>query len=257
MIFYIKKHKLLFAIFIVCLLATSCHTTYYYAQVESADPYMQKDYNRVFTINSDSLRVSYSFNGENAPITIGVFNKMNRSVIIDWESSWFLFGDDADNKINLSQYMNDYDKKFVVAPYSNRKTELFELSELHFDKLDKKLFSSENITLSDGNVKKMKTADFTEETTPLYMSSLLSLHLDSTLSPPLIYEQDFYISKLTKGGGTLPGRIAFSSQKQGDIFFTRKEHGKGFMKALEVGGQILLVTGVVAVEIISTVNEVE
>lgn len=248
--------KLLF-VFLLSTFFTSCYTTYYYAQVESADPYTEKAYNGNFTINSDSLRISYSFQGENAPIKINIFNKMSRRLIVDWESSWFVFGDNLDNKIDLGRYMSNYDKISILKPYASKKEDLFELSELNFHKLNKKLFSPQSVTLANGSKKSLKVANFNDETTPLYIRSMLNIHIDSISDSPLIYEQDFYINKIINGEKLEPTKISFASQQQGDVFYTRKEHGRGLVKMLEVSGQVLLITGIVAVDIMLSDKDAE
>jgi len=216
---------------------------------------MEKDYKGNFIVHSDSLRVTYSFHGENAPVKINIFNKMNRNVIIDWESSWFSFGDSIDNRINLGTYMDESDKMSLVAPYSNKETELFELSNLKFDELNKDRFASQAVVLMNGRTEKLKVAEFNNETTPLYMRSFLSLHLGHVSDSPMIYEQDFYIKSITNAGELKPEEVAMAATNQGDIFYTRKEHGKGLKQALSIGGQVLIITGAVAVDVILSASE--
>lgn len=245
----------IFYFLLFALTLNSCHTTFYYAQLNTSNPYVEKDSKGNFVVNSDSIKIIYSFSGENAPLKINVFNKMKRSLFIDWNSSFFYIGDNPDNRIILGDYIKDY-KVLEIKPFSGKERDLFELSGLKFDELDKDSFKKQEIKLSNNMTGKFKTVDFDEMTTPLYMKSSLSIHIESYSNEPIFYEHDFYINKVTDAGSTEPHSILAISNEQGDVFYTRKEHGKGLKQALSVGGQILLITGVVAVEIItSTDNE--
>lgn len=243
----------IFYLLLFALTLNSCHTTFYYAQLNTTNPYVEKDSIGNFVVNSDSIKIVYSFSGENAPLKINVFNKMKRSLFIDWDSSFFYIGDNPDNKISLGDYIKDY-KTLEIKPFSNKERDLFELSGLKFDELDKNSFKKQEVKLSYNRTAKYNTIYFDEMTTPLYMKSSLSIHIESYSNEPIFYEHDFYINKVTNAGSTPPYDILETANKQGDVFYTRKEHGRGLKQALSVGGQILLITGIVAVEIITSTD---
>lgn len=231
----------------------SCHTSYYYAQLESADPYMEKNEQGNFVFDSDSILISYSFAGENAPVKVSVVNKMRRPVYVDWGNSFFSFGDSTDNRISMAAYMgNEYKKISTIQPGFSKTKEIFELSGLYFDKLEKKLFRKEEVGIFSGKRRSLNVARFTEENTPLLMKSSLSLHPGSAIAEPIVYNQYFYIGQVINGGSLSPQNFADTTDRRGDLFFTRKERGKGLRSVLRVGGEVLLVAGLVAVEVILT-----
>lgn len=231
----------------------SCHTSYYYAQLESTDPYTNKNEKGNFIFDSDSILISYSFAGENAPVKISVVNKMHNPVHIDWNESYFQFGDSIENSINMGAYMgNEYKNISTIEPGFSKSKEIFELAGLQFDKMEKKNFKPEYVILSDGTQRPLDVARFREDNTPLLMKSSLNIRIGSAISDPIIYDQYFYIGQVINGGSLTPEKIALSNQRRGDLFYTRKERGKGLKSALSIGGQVLLVAGVVAVEVLLT-----
>jgi len=239
----------IFSVFILLLMVSSCHTTYYYARFDTNNPYLDKDYTRNFIDNGDSIAISYSFSGENAPLKIAVYNKMSRSLFVDWESSFFYFGDGFNNGMRLGDYISDY-KVLEIKPLQNKQRIFFELEGLHFDKLNKRAFKKQQIKLSEKIDEKFKVASFNEETTPLYLKSHLTLYIGSDRENPIPYEHDFYIGSVIDAGEISPTKVEAVNHKSGDVFYTRKEHGKGLKNALRIGGEVLLITGAIAVEVI-------
>lgn len=245
-------NKITFYILLVPFLF-SCQTSYYYAQLESADPYMQKNEKGNFVFDSDSILISYSFSGENAPVKVNVVNKMKTTIYVDWNESYFDFGDTTAHSISMGAYMgNEYKNISTIEPGFSKRKEIFELSGLKFEKMKKREFNPEDITLANGKQRRLDVARFSEDNSPLFMKSSLSIRVGSAISDPIIYDQYFYIEKIINGGGLPPDKISLSSQRRGDTFYTRKERGKGLKSVLNVGGQVLLVAGVVAVEVLLT-----
>lgn len=135
----------LFLVFLLFLAFNSCHTTYYYARLDSDNPYLEKDHKRNFVADGDGIKITYSFFGENAPLRINIFNKMLRPIFIDWESSYFYFGDNPDNRVILGNYISDY-KILEIKPFRDKERLLFELTGLMFDKFDKNIFDKRRIS---------------------------------------------------------------------------------------------------------------
>lgn len=247
--------RLLIAFLFSIVLFSSCGTTYYYAQMKANDPYTDKDSIGNFIMEDDSIRIMYSFHGENAPVKISVKNKMKKNLYIDWEESFFIFGDNDENRLNISQYMEPWEKKERVKGNSESTKSLFELSNLRFDKIDDLSFKKKKITKADGKTIKLKSIDYTEEDTPLYMKSTLVLHMNKVGEETLYFDQDFYITNLTKAHNVSPKKLAAYANKQGDSFYTRINHGRKFKQFLQVTGDVLVVTGEVLEIILSNTVE--
>lgn len=247
----------IFIYMILGLLFSSCGTSYYYAQMQSNDPYMEKDVKGNFVVDSDSLSLIYSFHGENAPVKVTVRNKMERPIYIDWRQSYFIFGDNDSNRISLGEYFEPWEVMEVVRKKAEQTKVLFELSNLNFDKTNEELFRNKTVTKADGKTVKLKSIDYNERNTPLYIRSSIALRVGNVQEEPLYFNQDFYISTLTKSRSVTPKKLAAYANMHGDSFYTRKEHGKGFKQFLNVTGQVLIVTGAIAVEVILSTGEGE
>lgn len=78
-----KSHHLLLMPFILLLLLPSC-TSYQYATLSSSLPKSQ--YNDFFFEN-DTLQVIFSFSGQNCPINIDIYNKLDQPIWIHWDKT--------------------------------------------------------------------------------------------------------------------------------------------------------------------------
>lgn len=242
------------------LFGTSCSATYFYSTINTNDPYTYKTADGIFVQEGDSLDVTYSFFGENAPITIGIVNKMSRPVYIDWRKSGVIIDSivspfvgrpdniQYDEEVDFNRYMNNPQSISYIRPYSKYERQVMELANFNFDKINKDYFASQH-TEADrkGRNRQLNSIQYTENESPLLMKTYLSVYEGSSqIYDPLIFESDFYISELIKGGKH--SGIQSFKDKQGDIFFVRYEKGKLFKK---IGESTLKVTTVAVSNITS------
>lgn len=223
---------------------TSCSTTYFYSTMNTNDPYTYKTTQGIFIQEGDSLDITYSFFGENAPITIGIVNKMSRPVYIDWRRSGVIIdsivspfvgrlSDIQYDEVDFNEYMNNPRGISYIRPYSKYEKQVMELANFNFDKINKDYFTFQH-TEADrkGRNRQLNSIQYIESESPLLMKTYLSVYEESShVHDPLIFESDFYISELIQGG-KYSGIQSFKD-KQGDIFFVKYEEGKLFKKISE------------------------
>ncbi len=237
-------------------LCTSCSTTYFYSTINTLDPYTYKSSQGVFIQEGDSLDVTYSFFGENAPITIGIVNKTSRAVFIDWRKSGVVidsvtsifaerpFHSQYNNdEINFTEYMNNPQAISYIRPYSKLEKQVMELTNFNFDKLDKTLFILQHTEADKyGKNRQLKNIQYTERDSPLLMRIYLSIFEESSNAyDPLIFESDFYISELIQG--SKHSGIQSFKEKHGNIFFVKYEK-KNILNKL--GDETLKAAGITA-----------
>ena len=76
---------------VLILLNFSSCITYQYFTIDSSQ--LQKDDQKVFATENDTLRLTYSFSGGGGPVTIAIFNKTDQPLFINWSKSAFIRSD--------------------------------------------------------------------------------------------------------------------------------------------------------------------
>lgn len=247
--------KRLLLILPVVLGLASCQSTYFFSSLKTTDPYMEKVDNGDFLLENDSLWIAYCFKGENAPIQVTVFNKMNKPLYINWERSGVVINDVAysyageqsaysEEMFDLSgdpSTSSNYDITEVFA--SQTRNEHFTTISpnkmvsrnvlrlnVSFDNVNKKLYKDQNMGDKNGDVEKVKSANFSVEDSPLIFTSYLTTYTNE--SNPLVYKQDFYISNLIKSKSIKPKDLPSSMADRGDIFYVEKPANNSFWEGL-------------------------
>ena len=87
--------RMLFVLSVVALFCMSSCSSYYYSVLESNDAVGEKNDDKDFVIENDSVCISYCFYGEDAPISITVYNKMDEPLFVDWQRSALIIDDVA------------------------------------------------------------------------------------------------------------------------------------------------------------------
>ena len=87
--------RMLLALSVVALFCMSSCSSYYYSVLESNDTIGEKNEDKDFVIENDSVFISYCFYGENAPISITVYNKTDEPLFVDWQRSALIIDDVA------------------------------------------------------------------------------------------------------------------------------------------------------------------
>ena len=232
---------------------TSC-TTYYYSQVHSNNIEVAKADDGQLVIENDTLSIAYNFYGENAPVSISIFNKINRPLFVDWSNSAIIIDDivttykdpdvpgyyfdefrqggsfyDWKNKSDTTGSGVIADNAQFIAPKAKITYTPLELADFSFEKYFKKEYTKKKINSKKGK-KEIKTVNFIEENSPLNFISYLTIYDPANPSEPIFFEQEFYISELTKAGNIAPEH--FPEKPENNTFYVKKEKGKKFLKTV-------------------------
>ncbi len=236
----------------IMLSFTSC-TSYYYSQLSSNNIEVEKAENGELVIENDTVSIAYSFYGENAPITITIHNKINRPLYVDWTKSALIIDDVATAYKESNMYIsgtsnssgysdggspsdwryNSSEGKFsgtitasndaqFIPPKSKIVNTPLELTDFPFDNYPNNKYKKKNFYGKNGK-REIKVMNFTEENSPLCFRSFLTIYDPINPSQPMSFENQFYISQLTKAGSLAPNEF-YDPPK--NTFYVKKEKGK-------------------------------
>ncbi|MDL2215382.1 hypothetical protein LJC00_04255 [Dysgonomonas sp. OttesenSCG-928-M03] len=258
-----------FTIFITItfiLIFNSCTSyTYFYSTMSTNDPYTFKNNQGEFVLQGDSIDVIYNFNGMNAPITVGVYNKMSIPIYIDWRKSgvvidnhsatykepldiYAAYGGDT-SIVDFGRYLNDPEGICTIKPGTRSNTQVLELTNFNFHKIPKDRFQYNHIEKNANNdLSKLKRILYTEEDSPIYVETFLSIYESANnISEPLIFETAFYMSELINAESKKPSDLSNKKNERGDFFYVKREKNTKWKKfgntSLKVLGGVALVTG--------------
>lgn len=255
-------------IFLIVLLAlafSSC-SKYYINTVSSTN--LQSDQNTgKFKYENDSLLLTYSFFGENAPVHIEVQNKLNEPLYIDWSRSALVLNNKAvtflGNKVDISgDFSADsykWSKSFQATDGSLNATAILPegvafippkshidrvplmVTNAGFDNLPDSVYKERDMLYPLSGPIKVKSATFSEENSPLRFQSYLTFYTSTDASVHRIaYMHNFFISKSIKTTAR-PSNVAEYNNKSGNLFYTSRR--TGYAKAIT---GVAIATAVVA-----------
>lgn len=206
-----------------------------------------------FIQENDSLRIIYSFAGQNAPVSIEIHNKLNEPVTVDWQRSALVYNDSAisyaGNKayikgdINGSSY--DWARNFsttsanlsgsvtlpqyvdFIPPKSFIRRVPLELTNAFFENFADSFYRKIKVPSADADYKlNGKRALFTASNSPLVFSSYLTLTYNNKDDNKIAYQQQFYISELLRLSAH-PNNTTLMDKKRGDMFYVSQQTGYG------------------------------
>lgn len=257
------KKRMIFSGIIVMLLNLGACTSYYYSTLSSNDLSGMKNQDNDFVMENDSMRISYSFYGENAPVSITVYNKLSEPLYVDWQRSALIIGDMATSYYQeTASIQGQTESDMVSGSYSWRKRSAniwsnadgtfsgeialpkgvtfippkskveatpLQLSNFDFDQVPKEEYTKMPMAKQNSEVVQVQVRKYTEEDSPLRFRSYLSLYT----TPPgekarkyTAYEQSFYLSELVKAGSLAPKNMKAFQQQSGDFFYVQNTKGK-------------------------------
>lgn len=256
----------------LAILFSSCSSTYFLTTVNTENTQTKKIENGDFLVENDSLWITYSFNGENAPITITVSNKLDKMLHIDWQKSAIVLNDEAfsyvggkiefkgkttgtglsyDSWLWSDQYQFYQGKTegsfklpsnmTSIPPKSRASNTPISLEKVNFEWIDKDAYHKFLMQDKEDNTIKVDRIDFTAQNTPLHIKSFLTLYYKE--SEPFVIEQDFYVENVMKTKSLTPNNLPEDIAKRGDLFYVKKEANKTFGKVL-LGGVVVVGTAV-------------
>ncbi|WP_342646604.1 hypothetical protein [Mucilaginibacter sp. CSA2-8R] len=249
------KTSFLSALGLLVLALASCST--YQVNVLSSTNTTKDDKTGVFNFENDSVKITYSFSGNNAPVSIQVFNKMDKPLYVDWQRSAAIIGNDAvsymPNQVNISgrydgqTYSWQSRPRSAVSNYSSTSGTISAVADLPKNttflpphsqagnvpilltkdrfQLPDSGYRKEKINLFDGNSSmraEIQVADFMKDNSPLKFKSYLTLYTqDGSVVKPMAYQHEFYVSKIVNIN-TEPYYLPEFQRQRGDFFLNAK-----------------------------------
>jgi len=232
----------------IAILFCSCGTSYYYVRLDTSSPDMKRIENGNFVIKDDSVELTYSFCGENAPAEINIHNKMKRTLYIDWTKSYVGINQSDSATIRLGQ---DGDGPTSIAPESEFRKIIFNLPDLNsrLEKIAMSRFKPKRMFLNNGDAVTMSTVNYTAKNTPYYFNCLLSLHLGSPEAEASITQNNFFVTRVAKADNVNPDKLIVYTLRRGDSFYTKREFGRKFGRVFGETGQVLILAGAITLGI--------
>ncbi len=256
------KNLLLFTTLMMVLFLSSC-TSYYYAILDSTDRTGAKNMRGDFVMENDTVTILYSFHGENAPVYVTIYNKLEEPLFVDWQRSAVIIEDVSTSyypgkvpvtslgeAISHSGAVTNNASYSFSSGYTNIRQEgsftlpegvgfippksrieyiPFSLANFSFDHIPSGEYQTRDFALTNGEIRKIKMKEYTENDSPLYFRSYLSLYTDRNNDNNRqyrTYERSFYISNLIKTGNIPPSNFLAGQERAGDFFYMRKVKGE-------------------------------
>jgi hypothetical protein len=254
------KNLLLPAVVLFSVLLASCSK--YQINMVSSTNAVKDAQTGVFNVENDSVKISYSFYGNNAPVSIQVFNKSDKPLYIDWQSSAVVIGEKTISYANknvpirgdisgTTDTYNTGNRRSTVYPqYSYSSGSINAVAKLpdnvtfippHAQSNNVPLnITNGFINIPDSVLHKdqiglieqystvpvnVKTASFTKENSPLVFKSFLTVYTMQNNQPkPTLYEQEFFVSKLVNSSNN-PKNLTDYQVQRGDYFISSKKTG--------------------------------
>jgi len=190
--FFLPYHLVLnlyFLGFIIIIVMTGC-SQYQYLTISSD---INKNEKNEFINEDDTASIKYTFNGENCPIKIGIYNKLQQPIFVDLGQSCVI----VDGKKNA--YLNDniIERVTFIPPLSYIDLPVITIKSIFFnlgsmDSLTKSISHNQN-----GQVD-LKTHLFEEKNTPLYFRSYLTLSTHEDFASVRYFDTSFWISGIAQ-----------------------------------------------------------
>ncbi|MDR1054694.1 MAG: hypothetical protein LBL90_02465 [Prevotellaceae bacterium] len=224
------------------VLFSSCSTTYYYSRLNTANNHVFKTDRGDFVTENDSLYIIYSFFGENCPINIGVYNKTDQGLFVDWSQSVLVVNDITYAYRTVNENGQAVPKSLdFIAPKTQANHTSFQLSGFPFDKISKEKYEKHNFHINYKTVK-VDSIYFTEQNSPLRLRSHITVYDGDPSGETchcMTFDQSFYMASLmrTKGNNVKPEDLMEYITELGDFFYVRQYKESGF-------GQVMAVIGI-------------
>lgn len=186
-------------VFICSLLLLSSCTRYQYIYLNSSIP---KNSKQEYAYENDTIAVSYSFEGQNCPLNIKIYNKLSAPLFVDWRRSSAIVLDE-----NISLWdgpVNEYSEHISMIP-PLATTEIQPLNMIT---------RFVNFTTSDKNEKVSYMTStglitarrhiFKPEDTPYYFRCYLVYSTEKNFTSENYTDHNFWISGIVSSYSKLP-----------------------------------------------------
>jgi hypothetical protein len=197
-----------------------------------------------FKFENDTLKITYAFAGQDIPIHVTIYNKLDEPVYVDWKRSALISDNQsysyADNAVQINGDVSGVSigrgvaysagsvnaqailpQNVIFVPPHTQITK--SISKFNREKL--KYVAGDSFVktkvpgygLGDENV---KIAKFDKDNSPYLFKSYITIYtLDGNTPKPKAYQNDFYVSEIMRSSLAPENFEAFSSSR-GDYFVT-------------------------------------
>lgn len=213
---FLAKPSLMKPVYSVLLaaLCSSC-VTYQYATVDSP---LKKDDSDLLVVETDTVTITYDFRGEDGPVKIAIFNKLNQPLYVDWSKSALIVENlrrsYATNQATLEGSANGSEMK-VSRSYSTQdvgfKGVITSRESVSFIP-PRSLVNEQQLNLSPNliapatagsryHTEKIKGVNvksyyYNQISSPFRFRSFLTLSFKEDMSDPIYFDHSFWISKI-------------------------------------------------------------
>lgn len=239
---------------ILCLFS-SC-TTYQYMAVQGKN--INANDRQEYVVENDSLRITYNFHGQDAPINVEVKNKLDKPIYVDWSRSALIINEKAISysaatvpvsgtvtstsysapagslrssvsQGNFSGSMGvPKDMEFIPPGSYKNKTPLGVTNVFYPEARNEGQWQQISINTYNGGViyGRAMVKKYEDTLSPFRFSSYLTIYVEGEPDKPVSFEHDFFVSEIwttTRG----PRNFQFINSKDGNWFYTRTTNGFG------------------------------
>jgi len=238
---------------IAILFFTAC-SRYQYVTITSND--IKTNDKMEFVVDNDSLRLQYSFYGENAPVNITFQNKLNVPMYIDWQRSALIIEDKAisyvpnevpiQGSINGSTSNYSYNRHvsygaasgsinatanlpehIAFIPPNSYVTKLpMGVTNQFLQNIPDSAWHKQHLQDPTGLTVNVKRAFFNEATTPLRFKSYLTVMVGGEQVKPTVFEHTFYVNELLMANEG-PEFVWFNKGGRGNQYYVKEYSGAG------------------------------
>jgi hypothetical protein len=245
------KHTQMKKVFTLCLSAicflsiTSCSK--YYISTLSSTNALKDSKTGQFNVENDSVKVTYSFAGLNAPVQVTVKNKLAVPIYVDWSKSALIFEEKATSyvpdKIAFSADLSSSSwrdpiltttdgqikgqigtrtKTSFIPPNSKVETTTIFLKSPAFQALaDENFAEMVQVASNQGRVNAY-SVDFTRSNSPVVFRSYLTLFTSTDNAiKTFALDNEFFISRSIRTNRS-PNELIDYNGNYSDVFYTNK-----------------------------------
>jgi hypothetical protein len=270
-------------LFLIAGVSLSSCSRYYVSTLESSNT-IKNEATGEFKFENDTLAITYNFHGDNAPISIELYNKLNEPLYVNWQKSALIKGDRATSysgkQITFNAELSgsslggfelinglqttDYDAKISGAatlqeeisfiPPKSRITKIpLKLAQIDYKAISDTLYQRSYIPLAGRPGVWGKEATFNSQNSPLNFKSYLTLYTQKENKQQIFYLRHFfYITNLIKTGQNQKVITALE-RKPGILLYYSETTGYG--KAMNGVGIGALAAGAAAADLSLNKNE--
>ena len=213
-------------ILVSCFILLSGCAQYQYISVSS---HLDQNDKKEFIKENDTVKIKYTFAGENFPINITIYNKLQQPVYIDWQRSVVII-----NNVQVNDPFYHEGQSSFIAPLSYVTVSSNSLKDQFIkpNPGDQKTY-----VLVSGEGSRGTKYSYSEQSTPLFFRNVLALTTNEDLFGPTFFDYSFWVSDIIQTG-IGPSAMSYNPPNQ---FYIHKVSGVGKFLGWTAGISALII----------------